>query len=205
MSRALAATLTETTCPRCGSHRSPGQVYCVECGLALPIVVGAVARLRRGWVRSFGWYPGDWYWLAFVALVLAAGGATASILENHGHEVHAAATVVAATPRSHPPSLAVGGANGDTQWPEGLDGWTVVLLSFPNGKGVSGPHAAAEAAAHHGLLQVGVLDSSTFASLHPGYYVVFSGVYGAPADAQVALKTIRDRGFQAAYVLRVAP
>jgi len=52
---------------------------------------------------------------------------------------------------------------------------------------------------------VGVLDSSTFASLHPGYLVVFSGVYGAPVDASLALATVRARGFGQAYVLRVAP
>jgi len=205
MSRELAATLTHTTCPRCGSHRSPGQAYCVECGLVLPIVKGGIARLRRSWVRSFGWYPGDWFWLALVGLVLAAAGATASIVENHGREAGAAATVVAPAPRLRPPSLTVAGANGDTSWPTGLDGWTVVLLSSPAVKGMTGPRALAKAAAHHGLLQVGVLDSSDFASLHPGYYVVFSGVYGAPGDAQVALGTVRERGFQAAYVARVAP
>src|SRR5579862_7118860 len=179
MSRELAATLTETTCPRCGSPRVRTQAYCVECGLALPTVVGGIARLRRGWVRSFGWYPGDGAWMALLALVLAAAGAAAAIHENRGHAGSAASTVVAPPPKAHPPSLAVAGANGDTQWPAGLDGWTVVLLSAPSDKGVKKPHAAAEAAARHGLPQVGVLDSSAFGSLHPGYFVVFSGVYGA--------------------------
>ncbi len=40
-----------TTCPRCGAARAPEQDYCLECGLRLPVVVGTVAALRRGWVR----------------------------------------------------------------------------------------------------------------------------------------------------------
>lgn len=205
MSRELAAALTHTTCPRCGSQREAGQTYCVECGLRLPIVLGATARLRRGWVRAVGWYPGDWIWIALACLVLAAAGAAASIAANHRHVTAAAATVVAPTPHSTAPSLGATGANGQTSWPAGLDGWTVVLLSAPLTKGPAGPQAAARAAARHGLLQVGVLDSSRFGSLHPGYYVVFSGVYGAPGDARIALQTAQDRGFGAAYVLRVAP
>jgi hypothetical protein len=50
-----------------------------------------------------------------------------------------------------------------------------------------------------------VLASSTFGTLHPGYYVVFSGVYGAAGDAQAALQTVHARGFAAAYVTRIAP
>jgi hypothetical protein len=49
-----------------------------------------------------------------------------------------------------------------------------------------------------------VLDSSGFGTLHPGYYVVFSGVYGAAGDAQAALETVRARGFAGAYVTRIA-
>jgi len=44
--------------------------------------------------------------------------------------------------------------------------------------------AEAKQALHVGMKQVGVLDSSRFSSLHPGYYVVFSGIYGTEAEAQ---------------------
>jgi hypothetical protein len=203
MSRELAATLTHATCPRCGAGRVAAQTHCLECGLRLPIVVGGIARLRRGWVRSIGWYPGDWVWVALVGLVLAAAGAITSILVNRHEGPARAATVVLHAPGSSAPRVT--GRNGRTRWPAGLDGWTVVLLSSPATKGPTGPRAAATTAARHGLLQVGVLDSSSFASLHPGYYVVFSGVYGAPRDANVALATVRDRGYGAAYVARVAP
>ena len=67
------------------------------------------------------------------------------------------------------------------------------------------PVAAANSAARSGLPQVGLLDSSNYSSLHPGYYVVFSGVYGATTDADTALETVLARGFAGAYVLRVSP
>ncbi len=206
MSRELAATLAHTTCPRCGSHRASGQIYCVECGLRLPVVLGAVSRLRRGWIRRLGWYPGDWFWVASLGLVLAIAGAAASILVNHRRAVGAAATVVAAPPKpSGGAATGVTGPNGQTSWPAGLDGWTVVLLSAPVTKGAERPRATARAAVRHGLSQVGVLDSSGFGSLHPGYFVVFSGFYGASGDAELALKEAQARGYGAAYVLRVAP
>ena len=44
--------------------------------------------------------------------------------------------------------------------------------------------AEAKQALHVGMKQVGVLDSSRFSSLHPGYYVVFAGIYGTEAEAQ---------------------
>lgn len=205
MSRELAAGLTQTTCPRCGARRAANQTYCVDCGLQLPVVAGAIGRLRRVWVRRIGWYPGDWLWIALAGLVVAAAGAGASIVVNHHREVGAAATVIAAPPRSVVPRPVVTGANGETVWPASLDGWTVVLVSTPAAKGSKEPRRVARAAARHGLLQVGILDSSRFGSLHPGYYVVFSGVYGAPGDAQIALQTAKDRGYGAAYVIRVAP
>ena len=59
-----------------------------------------------------------------------------------------------------------------------------VLASLPKAKG--GRDAAlarAQQARAHGLPRVGVLDSGTIASLHPGYWVVFTGVYDSEAEA----------------------
>ncbi|MBV8598079.1 MAG: SPOR domain-containing protein [Actinobacteria bacterium] len=68
---------------------------------------------------------------------------------------------------------------------------------------MSGGRAAAAAvaarAAEKGLPQVGVLDSDAHRSLHAGYYVVFSGVYGTQAAAASALGQARAAGFGAAY------
>ncbi len=98
-------------------------------------------------------------------------------------------TVVAPQLQVSRAHLARAAATAARSWPRGLDGWTVVLLSSPATRGQTKPLALATGAARRGLTQVGVLDSSAFASLHPGYYVVFSGVYGAAGDARVALET----------------
>jgi len=89
-------------------------------------------------------------------------------------------------------------------WPAGTDGYTDVLQSIPLGSGrvvaLAGLHAAARA----GLPRPGVLVSSRYPTLHPGYYVVFSGVYRTSAAAAAALATVRARGFPGAYQVRVA-
>jgi hypothetical protein len=206
MSRGSAAAhLTEGTCPRCGAARAPDQRYCVECGLRLPAVTGALAAWRRGWLRSFGWYPGDWVWLALIAAGFAAAGAAAALHLGHKHATSSAVTTfVAPAPHASAPGR-VKGRSGHTTWPPQLDAWTVVLVSAPVAGGRDAPAGVAARAARDGLPQVGVLDSGAFGSLHPGYFVVFSGVYGASGDAQAALQTVRARGFGGAYVTRVAP
>lgn len=203
--RQLAAQLADGTCPRCGAARATDQAYCLDCGLRLPLASGPLATARRGWVRGLGWYPGDWIWAALLATLVAAGGAAAAIRLDRGHRTTAAVrTYVAPVPRVSTPTLHRT-RNGRTIWPTGLDGWTVVLGSSPAGHGIAAPLKVASRAARQGLPQVGVLDSSSYASLHPGYYVVFSGVYGIPDDAQTALTTVRARGFAGAYVVRVSP
>jgi len=61
----------------------------------------------------------------------------------------------------------------------------------------------ARSASRAGLPQVGVLDSSRYSSLHPGYYVVFSGVYASDAQAESARAAAAAKGFQAAYVRQI--
>jgi hypothetical protein len=203
--RSVAAYLAESTCPRCGAGRASDQRYCVECGLRLPSATGGLAAWRRGWMRTFGWYPGDWVWLALLAAGVAAAGSAAAV--HLGHKkvtASAASTFVAPAPRLTAPAGARG-RNGHTAWRPGLDAWTVVLVSSPVQKGREAAQHVAGRAVSDGLPQVGVLDSSSFGSLHPGYFVVFTGVYGASDDAQAALQTVRARGFRSAYVMRVAP
>jgi hypothetical protein len=59
--------------------------------------------------------------------------------------------------------------------------------------------ARAREASRAGLSQVGVLDSGEYSSLHPGYYVVFSGVYSSQSEAEGARETASGKGFQSAY------
>jgi hypothetical protein len=49
-----------------------------------------------------------------------------------------------------------------------------------------------------------VIDSSRYASLQPGYYVVFTGIYGSKADADAAVATARQAGFAGAYSREIA-
>ncbi len=51
---------------------------------------------------------------------------------------------------------------------------------------------------------MGVLDSSRYASLHPGYWIVFSGVYSSEAEATSALEDARAFA-RSATVRRVVP
>jgi len=78
------------------------------------------------------------------------------------------------------------GADGD--WPSGKAGWTVVLQALPTFAGSALAQADARTASRAGLPRVGVLLSDDFASLRPGYRVVFSGVYGSVGAAQAAAR-----------------
>ena len=89
-------------------------------------------------------------------------------------------------------------------WPAGTDGYTVVLKSTPTAQGRGPADAAAQQAINAGLRQVGVLNSSDYASMNPGYYVTFTGVYTTESQAQAALPNARSKGFPTAYVRRVA-
>src|SRR5207237_309567 len=50
-----------------------------------------------------------------------------------------------------------------------------------------------------------VLASSRSSSLHPGYYVVFSGVFTSLAAAQGALTSARSGGYPSAYARAITP
>jgi hypothetical protein len=103
------------------------------------------------------------------------------------------------TPSTPPPAQTTPSAGGLTQWPAGRNGWTVVLESIPTSAGRGLALARARAALAAGLPQVGVLVSSLFSSLHPGYYVVFSGVYASQAAANAGAIAAGGKGFGAAY------
>jgi hypothetical protein len=98
---------------------------------------------------------------------------------------------------------AAGGA-GRTAWPAGRDGWTIALVSYRVTGGTAAAFATAARAARGGLPEVGVIDSSQFSSLHPGYYIVFSGVYSSLGEAQAALPSVRATGFSSAYTRQIS-
>lgn len=215
--RDSAIGATEGTCPRCGSARDPDQRYCLECGLALPEVSGAVAALRRRWLRRFGWYPGDWVWVALATLLVAVAGAAAAIVLTASQD--SSQPVVAlnglgsvTTPQAVPErsTSTTGTPSGRTaaskltHWPRNENGWTIVLISYPSTGGRPSALTAAHAAAGSSLRQVGILDSSLYASLQPGYLVVFSGIYASQPDADAGVSTARQAGFGGAYSRQIS-
>ncbi|HEX3807158.1 MAG TPA: zinc ribbon domain-containing protein [Gaiellaceae bacterium] len=221
--RATAIAATEETCPRCGAGREPDQRFCLECGLALPAVSGRVASLRRRWITRLGWYPGDWVWATLLNLAVAVVCAVAAIVLSHkdannGTPFVAPPPVVTTTPITTAPTTTPGTTtaaptttaaappptNGRLSWPASENGWTIVLVSYPKTTGHDAAVQTAAKAAKAGLTQVGVLDSSLYASLQPGYYVVFTGIYGSKSDADAAVATARQAGFGGAYSRQVA-
>lgn len=224
--------LADDVCPRCGAAREPDQEYCLECGLRLPPTGGRIAGLRRTWVRRLGWYPGDWIWTTLLAFVIAAAGAGVAIaVTNHRGSSNTGTTFAATTPNvplttptttplptvntstlPTPPeptstSKAPGKAqpkNGATPWPPSQSGWTVVLESEPATPGGRvRAQARAQQAVNAGLPEVGVLDSSRYSSLHPGYLVVFAGIYDTQRQAQSTLNAAYAAGFSSAYVRQI--
>jgi hypothetical protein len=216
--RATPTADLETTCPRCGAPYEPGQEYCLECGLRLPTHPGVVARLGRAWQRRLSWYPGDWIWLtALAAIVAALAGAGSAIWVARSDE--SGQPVVVGTTRATPTTATTPTAPEQTTptqtqtqttqrpqrpapktiiaWPAGRSGWTVVVASIPLQTGRAAAVAQARKAISSGLPKVGILASSSYSSLHPGYFVVFSGIYDSQDDAKNAEVVAKARGFQA--------
>jgi hypothetical protein len=89
--------------------------------------------------------------------------------------------------------------NAILQWPTGKSGYTVVLESIPLSAGRAFALQRARKAKQAGIAQVGVLDSSGYSSLHPGYYVVFAGILGSNAQAVAGASSAHAHGYPDAY------
>jgi hypothetical protein len=94
-------------------------------------------------------------------------------------------------------------AGGLAAWPGVKTAYTDVLESIPYSSGRTIAEARARQAHAAHLPNAGILVSSAYPSLHPGYYIVFSGVYGTPSAAAAALAPAQAKGFPDAYVARV--
>jgi hypothetical protein len=89
-------------------------------------------------------------------------------------------------------------------WPSGKNGYTVIIQSTPTSQGRGPADSTARAAIDKGLPQVGVLNSSDYSSLNPGFYVTFTGIYDTQQQAASALPNARSKGYPTAYVRRIA-
>jgi hypothetical protein len=140
-----------------------------------------------------------------VTLLVATGGAAASIAATRGgrsNGSHALLALSPLQPAPPPPAGTPKAAEHSTgqkliPWPA-TNGYTIVLASLPLSDGAGAARTKALAALKAGLTQVGVLVSSSYPSLQPGYYVVFSGVFASLEEAQSALETAKTP-FPSAY------
>ena len=184
-----------TSCPRCSEPLASGQEYCLVCGAR----VGDAPRRTRS---SSGWVVRA---LAAGAVAVVGGAVAVAAAEDDGGR---AAVVTAiggfATAPESPAGEAPLGPSGVAEWPTDEDGWTIALAALPQTAGRAAAVTRARAARDKDLPQVGVLDSSRYASLHPGYWIVFSGVYSSEAEATSALENAR-RASRTAVVRHVVP
>jgi hypothetical protein len=168
-----------------GERLAHGQAYCVECGLRVPgpDALGVASDPGRGWMQR-----------SLLALVVAVIGAAAAIAATGGNG--SAATMLTATggfattPTAGAEGVAASGGK-IVDWPAGQDGWTITIASLPQTGGRKVAIERARQARKGGLRTMGILDSSRYASLHPGYWVVFSGIYSTEAEATSDLDAAR--------------
>lgn len=182
------------SCPRCGAAVGARQEYCVECGVRLP-----------GPTR-FGALPTETRSLrlrvAGLAAIACAGAATAIAIAADGSGEPRVITAIGGSVTA--PTQAVEPRTRLVRWPRTQSGWTIVLASIPKTKGRDEAVAIAQQARTRRLVRVGVLDSSIFASLRPGYWMTFSGRYDSEADATGSLRRARA-AVKGARVQRIEP
>jgi hypothetical protein len=89
------------------------------------------------------------------------------------------------------------------EWPPSQNGYTVVIASTPTSAGRAQAVRKAREALRNRLPEVGVLESAEFSSLHPGYYVVFSGIYEDQRDAVRAAPRVQEL-YPVAYIRQIS-
>jgi hypothetical protein len=211
-------------CPRCGAAYEPMQEYCIECGLRLPLERGIGPAFGRAWRLEVSRYPGGWLWVVLVLLAVTAFATVAAIFASDEGET-GVRTIVATEPTptaqptatatvfqpatttraAEPPTTREARQTKPIGWPAGRSARTVVVASLPTTTGRQAALRHARAAIAAGLPRVGILDSSEFASLRPGYFVVFSGIYETEDDALDAVDAAQSRGYPRAYEREITP
>jgi hypothetical protein len=207
-------------CPRCGALVEPGQEYCLECGLRQP-GGGIAANVGSTWQRRV---PGR-LWPILAALLVAAVMTGVAILISRGNDesgpqvIDATGPSSISTPTTEPiptePTTAV--TEPETtptatepppapqlvDWPPSQNGYTIVIASLPASSGREQAIRKAREVLASNLPEVGVIDAGEFSSLHPGYYVVFSGVYPDQREALNGIGRVQ-RLYSAAYIRQIS-
>jgi hypothetical protein len=208
------------TCPRCGARVEAGQEYCLECGLRLP-GGGLAGAVGSSWQR-LGRRPPEWLWPVALGLLIAGlmtGFAIAiSNPENEDAPFFATGPNTVAAPTTAPtiapttiptqtepttPTTTARPKPKLVEWPLSQNGYTIVIASIPSSAGRAVAIRKSQESLRSGLPEVGVLDSAEFSSLHPGYYVVFSGIYDDQRSALAAVPRVQ-RLYPAAYIRQIS-
>jgi hypothetical protein len=197
----------------------PGSEYCLACGQPLRVQTRIQAFRER--------YSGSAVWPLLAVLVLAALGALVAIAVSRGDD--GASTLVATrlparttVPRrpifgtetaattillpqvttALPPTTTAAKVTTLTEWTV-ADGYTLVLASVPLANGRASAVEIAKRALAAGLPEVGVIDTKDFSGLHPGYFVVFTGVYTSNSAAAAHISQAETAGFTSPYARRI--
>jgi hypothetical protein len=220
-------------CPECGAIVEPFQEYCLVCGVRLNESgsAGLAERWRHALPladKDWGWpilIALAIAVLASVFAILAVQGDKSTTLQALGPSVRqTTASATTATSQTVTSNTATSSKTSTTgalttnttssspvrtgggliTWP-GPAAYTILLASLPASSGKEAARQKALEAVHSGLgPDVGVLNSSDFSSLHPGYYVIFSGVYESQSEALKHRSAAERAGFNSPYVKRVA-
>jgi hypothetical protein len=225
-SSASSHTQAPVQCASCGAPLARDQRYCLECGERL-VPMSSVLRgeLPPGQAAAAATPPTAPFppgaappasgapernntltVIAGVGVLLLALGVGVLIGRAGSPKPSAAPAQVISV--ASPTSAAGGTTGGEAaftgDWPSGTNGYTVQLQTLPeSGTSASAVEAAKSAASAKGAKSVGALKSEEFASLSPGSYVIYSGVYHKKAEADKALSALK-KSFPAAKVIAVS-
>jgi hypothetical protein len=212
------------TCPRCRAPYDVDQEYCLECGSRLPPSGALPPGVASAWRRRTS---GSWLAPVLVGLLIAAAMTGIAILIARGTDSDARNVLIAtgATGFSQPttetlttPETAETATETEpatteatptppsrtlVEWPPSQSGYTVVIASLPASAGRAQAVRKAREALRSGLPEVGVLESGEFSSLHPGYYVVFSGIHENQRDALRGVPRVQEL-YPAAYLRQIS-
>jgi hypothetical protein len=215
-----------STCPSCGAPYEADQEYCLECGARLPAsgtLPPGLASVFRGKGRS----RRPWLGPVVGGLLIAAAMTGIAILIARGTESDAGNVLIATGATGFAPPTTetltppeTGATTTETtptttaqepappprtlvEWPPSQNGYTVVIASMPAAGGRAQALRKAREALRNGLRDVGVLDSGEFSSLHPGYYVVFSGIYNNQREAVRAAPRVQNL-YPVAYIRQIS-
>jgi hypothetical protein len=202
-------------CAYCGASLAGDQRYCLNCGRRRPEAETPFGRRQQEAAPVASPAPAGrpivfaGRRVSPVALAAGLGIFVVALLlgiligngGDGGKQVAAAPQVIkVSAPAAAAPAQPVAFTS---DWPADKQGFTVQVQTLA--KATSQPDQVAQAksaAQSKGATAVGALDSDEFASLDPGNYVIYSGVFTTRKQAARALKGMK--GFSGARVVKVS-